>query len=116
MSQITGLENPQEIILLGGHLDCWDLGHGAHDDGAGCAQSLAALKLIKILGLKPERTIRAVMFMNEEFGASGGKDYASAPERSQEILLAALESDRGGFLPLRLGVGLDPERYKAFLK
>ncbi len=116
VGQITGQEKPQEIVLLGGHLDCWDLGHGAHDDGAGCAQSLAALKLIKNLGLKPKRTIRAVMFMNEEFGGTGGQDYASAPERAHEIHLAALESDRGGFLPLRLDIGLDPERFKTFRK
>ena len=114
IGQITGLEKPQEIVLLGGHLDCWDLSHGAHDDGAGCAQSVAALNLLKTLNLKPKRTIRAVLFMNEEFGGSGGRDYASAEERSHEIHVAALESDRGGFLPLRLGIGLDPDRFEAF--
>lgn len=116
IGQITGSERPDEIVLLGGHLDCWDLSHGAHDDGAGCAQSLAALHLLKTLGLKPKRTIRAVMYMNEEFGGSGGIDYAASPERSAEKHLAALESDRGGFLPLRLGIGLPAKEYERFLR
>jgi hypothetical protein len=103
--QITGSEKPEEIILLGGHLDSWDLGTGAHDDGAGCVQAVEALRLIKELGLRPKRTIRAVMFMNEEFGGSGGRDYASSKARKKEIHLAAIESDRGGFLPLGFGVG-----------
>ena len=105
VGQITGTDFPDEIVLLGGHLDCWDLSHGAHDDGAGCAQSLGALRLLKELGIKPKRTIRAVMFMNEEFGGSGGIDYAASSLRQKEIHLAALESDRGGFLPLGLGIG-----------
>jgi carboxypeptidase Q len=116
VGQLTGTDKPQEIILLGGHLDCWDLSHGAHDDGAGCAQALAALRLLKTLGLTPKRTIRAVMFMNEEFGGTGGIDYAAAPKRSGEKHLAALESDWGGFLPLRLGIGLPPKEYERFLR
>ncbi|NOR14786.1 MAG: M20/M25/M40 family metallo-hydrolase [Candidatus Aminicenantes bacterium] len=114
VGQITGSDHPDEIVLLGGHLDCWDLSHGAHDDGAGCAQSLAALLLLKKLGIKPKRTIRAVMFMNEEFGGSGGIDYAASSKRQKEVHLAALESDRGGFLPLSLGIGGSEERFNRF--
>ncbi|HDL18008.1 MAG TPA: peptidase M28 family protein [Bacteroidetes bacterium] len=103
--QITGTEKPEEIILMGGHLDAWELGTGAHDDGAGCVHALEAVRLIKKLGLKPKRTIRAVMFMNEEFGSSGGREYAVAKERKGEKHVAAIESDRGGFLPIGFGVG-----------
>lgn len=105
IGDITGSESPDEIILVGGHLDSWDLSPGAHDDAAGCAHSLEALRLIKELNIKPKRTIRAVMFMNEEFGGSGGRDYAISEKRSGERHLAAIESDRGGFLPLGFGVG-----------
>jgi len=116
VGQITGHEKPDEIVLLGGHLDCWDLGQGAHDDGAGCAQAIAAVRLLQKLGLAPRRTIRAVMFMNEEFGGSGGRDYASSKLRDGETHLAALESDRGGFLPLAIGIGLGPEEFEGFRK
>jgi carboxypeptidase Q len=105
VGDITGRGQPNEIILVGGHLDSWDLSPGAHDDAAGCAHSLEALRLIKELDLEPKRTIRAVMFMNEEFGGSGGRDYAESEERRGETHLAAIESDRGGFLPLGFGVG-----------
>jgi carboxypeptidase Q len=105
LGQMTGVEKPKEIILLGAHLDSWDLGTGAHDDGAGCAQVLEALSLIKTLGLAPRRSIRGVLFMNEEFGGSGGKDYAAQENRKKEKHLAAIESDRGGFLPLGFSAG-----------
>jgi hypothetical protein len=105
VGDITGCQMPEEIIVMGGHLDSWDLSPGAHDDAAGCAHSLEALRLIKELDLKPKRTIRAVMFMNEEFGGSGGRDYARSENRQGEKHLAAIESDRGGFLPLGFGVG-----------
>jgi carboxypeptidase Q len=104
LGEIKGGELPQEIILIGAHLDSWDLGVGAHDDGAGCAQSVEALRLIKELGLKPRRTIRAVLFMDEENGGTGGRDYAGSENRKSERHLAAIESDRGGFLPLGIGV------------
>jgi carboxypeptidase Q len=107
VGEITGTDLPGEIILLGGHLDSWDLGTGAHDDGAGCAVSLEALRLIKALGLRPRRTVRAVLFMDEEFGGTGGRFYARAAERTGERHLAAMESDRGGFLPLGLAGGSD---------
>jgi Zn-dependent M28 family amino/carboxypeptidase len=105
MGEIRGSEKPEEVIAVGGHLDSWDLSVGAHDDGAGCAQSIEALRLIRELGLKPRRTIRAVLFMDEENGGTGGRDYARSPNRKGEKPIAAIESDRGGFLPLGIGAG-----------
>ncbi|MFO7733793.1 MAG: M20/M25/M40 family metallo-hydrolase [Candidatus Aminicenantes bacterium] len=105
VGEITGSELPKEIVLVGGHLDSWDLGTGAHDDGAGCAVSLEALRLIKAAGLRPRRTVRAVLFMDEEFGGTGGRAYAHAPQRRGERHLFAAESDRGGFLPVGLAAG-----------
>jgi len=99
LGQITGSEYPDEIIVVGGHLDSWDKGTGAHDDGAGCAQAIEVLRLIREIGLQPRRTIRAVLFMNEENGNRGGPAYASATERAGETHVAALESDRGGLDP-----------------
>ncbi|MEN6312537.1 MAG: M20/M25/M40 family metallo-hydrolase [Acidobacteriota bacterium] len=113
VGDIRGAEKPDEIILVGGHLDSWDLAVGAHDDGAGCAASLEALRLIKALGLRPKRTIRAVMFMDEEFGGTGGRFYVQDAARRGERHLVAMESDRGGFLPVGLsGGGSD----RAFLR
>jgi len=105
MGEIRGVEKPEEVILVGGHIDSWDLSPGAHDDGAGCAQSIEAVRLLKELGLKPKRTIRAVLFMDEENGGTGGRDYAASESRKGERHVAAIESDRGGFLPLGIGAG-----------
>jgi hypothetical protein len=108
VGDIKGTDFPDQIILLGGHLDSWDLGTGAHDDGAGCAHALEALRLLGEAGLKPRRTIRAVMFMDEEFGGTGGRFYARAEERRGEKHLVAFESDRGGFSPLAIAIGGGP--------
>ncbi len=105
MGEIRGVEKPEDVILVGGHIDSWDLSPGAHDDGAGCAQSIEAVRLLKELGLKPTRTIRAVLFMDEENGGTGGRDYAASQSRKGERHVAAIESDRGGFLPLGIGAG-----------
>lgn len=107
ISEITGSEKPNEVVLIGGHLDSWDVGHGAHDDGAGCVQAIEALRLIKILGLKPKRTIRAVMFMCEEFGIYGGPAYADSIRKNGPKHIAAIEADRGGFTPRGFGVSAD---------
>ena len=112
IGELTGTEKPDEVIVVGGHLDSWDKGQGAHDDGAGCTQSIEALRLLKELGLKPKRTIRAVMFMNEENGLRGGITYA-AKERPGERHLAAIESDAGGFTPRGFGFG-DSATFKKF--
>ncbi len=107
VGEITGSELPAEIVLLGGHLDSWDLAVGAHDDGAGCAAALEAVALLHDLGLRPRRTVRAVFFMDEEFGGTGGRAYAAAPQRKGERHLVAAESDRGGFAPVGLAFGRD---------
>ena len=102
--ELTGTEKPNEIIVVGGHLDSWDKGTGAHDDGAGCMQAIEALNILKKLGIKPKRTVRAVMFINEENGQRGAKAYPVAPQREGEVHIAAIESDRGGFAPLGFSV------------
>lgn len=107
VGDITGWEKPGEIILVGGHLDAWDKGTGAHDDGSGCMQAIEALNLIKRLGLKPRRTLRAVMFMNEENGTRGANAYPVAKEREGEKHIAALESDGGGHAPRGISVQAD---------
>ncbi len=94
-----GGEQPNEIITFGGHLDSWDTGEGAHDDGAGVIHCLEALRILKVLGYKPKHTLRLVFFMNEENGNMGGKTYAQWTKDRGEHQIAALESDRGGFSP-----------------
>ncbi|MCC7439134.1 MAG: M20/M25/M40 family metallo-hydrolase [Armatimonadetes bacterium] len=99
IGQLTGTEKPEEVVVIGGHLDSWDVGHGAHDDGAGCVQAIEALRLLKVLGLRPKRTIRAVLWMNEENGFRGGIAYADSVGKHGPRHIAAIESDRGGFAP-----------------
>lgn len=99
IGEIRGSEHPDEIILVGGHLDSWDIGEGAHDDGAGCVQAMDILQLMKRLNYQPKRTIRCVLFMNEENGLRGGRKYAEEAARLGEKHLVAIESDRGGFTP-----------------
>ncbi|WP_026999569.1 M20/M25/M40 family metallo-hydrolase [Eisenibacter elegans] len=99
IGEIRGSTYPDEIIVVGGHLDSWDVGEGAHDDGAGCVQSIEVLRLFKALDLRPKRTIRAVMFMNEENGLRGGQKYAQEAAQKNEKHIAAIESDAGGFTP-----------------
>ena len=107
---IKGSQFPEQIITVGGHLDSWDVGQGAHDDGAGCMHALGMLKLFKKLGIKPKRTIRAVMFMNEENGTRGGLKYAEIAKRDGENHLVAIESDAGGFSPRGFGVTASGEQ------
>jgi len=104
IGELTGSEFPDEIITIGGHLDSWDVGQGAHDDGAGCMQSIQVLRLFQKLGIRPKRTLRAVMFMNEENGTRGGLTYAELAQRHNENHLIALESDGGAFAPRGFGV------------
>lgn len=99
IGQITGSEFPNEYILVGGHLDSWDLGDGSHDDGAGVVQSMDVLRLLKESGIKPKRSIRVVLFMNEENGLRGAKAYADEAKRKGENHIFSLESDAGGFTP-----------------
>lgn len=99
VGELRGGEYKDEIIVVGGHLDSWDLAQGAHDDGTGCVQSIEVLRILSTMGYKPKRTIRAVMFMNEENGLRGGLKYAEEAQKKKEKHIAAIESDRGGFTP-----------------
>jgi hypothetical protein len=99
IGEINGGEYKDEIILVSGHLDSWDVGQGAHDDGAGCVQAIEVLRLFKEMGYKPKRTIRAVLYMNEENGLRGGQKYAEVAKAKNENHILAIESDRGGFAP-----------------
>ena len=99
IGQINGSERANEIILVGGHLDSWDLGDGSHDDGAGIVQSMEVLRILKVLNYKPKRTIRVVLFANEENGLRGGNKYAELAKINKESHFFALESDAGGFTP-----------------
>ncbi|WP_299184556.1 M20/M25/M40 family metallo-hydrolase [uncultured Aquimarina sp.] len=99
IGEITGSEFPNEYMIVGGHLDSWDLGDGSHDDGAGVVQSMEVLRLFKETGYKPKRSIRVVLFMNEENGLRGGKKYAAVAKNKGENHVFALESDAGGFTP-----------------
>ena len=99
IGEIKGSEFPDEYITVGGHLDSWDMGEGAHDDGAGVVQSIEVLHLLNLMNIKPKHSIRVVLFMNEENGNRGGKHYAERAAAKNEKHLVALESDRGGFSP-----------------
>lgn len=99
IGEIKGSKYPNQVITVGGHLDSWDQGEGAHDDGAGSIHSLEALRILKTLKVKPLHTIRVVLFMNEENGNKGGQGYAVWVKEKGEEHVAAVESDRGGFAP-----------------
>jgi hypothetical protein len=116
IGEIRGSELPDEIILVGGHLDSWDVGHGAHDDGSGCVQAMDVLYLIRKTGYIPRRTIRCVLFMNEENGLAGANAYAKASNENGEFHLAAIESDAGGFRPLGFGCSAESHLQEAYLR
>ncbi|HEX9011772.1 MAG TPA: M20/M25/M40 family metallo-hydrolase [Holophagaceae bacterium] len=105
VGEIPGAEKPNEVILLSGHLDSWDVGQGAQDDGAGCVISLEAARLIKAAGLRPRRTVRVVFFVNEENGVRGGNAYLAAHRAELPSFVAAAESDSGS--EKALGFSLD---------
>jgi len=99
VGEIRGSEYPEEIILVGGHLDSWDVGSGAHDDGAGCVHAMDVLQILRRLDYTPKRSIRCVLFMNEENGLRGARAYQEISNQKGEYHMAAIESDRGGFTP-----------------
>ena len=99
IGEIKGSEHPEKIMIVGGHLDSWDLADGSQDDGAGCVQGMAVLETFKRLNYKPKNTIRVVLFMNEENGGRGGKRYEELSKQNNENHIFALESDSGGFTP-----------------
>ena len=116
IGEIRGSEYPDEILLVGGHLDSWDLAGGAHDDGSGCMQSLEVIRCLKAIGYQPRRTIRAVMFMNEENGLAGGLEYTKVSGEKGEFHLAALESDSGGFTPRSISFDAKEERFTNYFR
>lgn len=99
VGEIRGSENPEKVIVVGGHLDSWDLGEGAHDDGTGVVQSLEVAYLFKKNNIRPKNTLRVVFFMNEENGTRGAKEYARLAKLNKEIHVGGLESDAGGHTP-----------------
>lgn len=115
IGEIRGTENPKNIIVVGGHLDSWDKGEGAHDDGAGCVHSIEVLNILKKTGYKPKNTIRCVLYMNEENGVKGGKKYAEEAKNDGTTHIAAMESDRGGFTPLGFSLDGTPEQIEKIL-
>jgi carboxypeptidase Q len=104
IGELTGRDLPQEYVVVGGHLDSWDLATGAHDDGTGVVQAIEVVRILKALNLRPRRTVRAVLFMAEEFGGMGAKEYADQAKAKHEKHFAAMESDSGGFAALGFGV------------
>jgi hypothetical protein len=111
IAEIRGETDPQTVIAVGGHLDSWDIGEGAHDDGAGIVHSMELLRLLKANGYKPKHTIRIVLFMNEENGNRGGKGYAQWVKDRGEKHLMALESDAGGHTPRGFSITATDSQY-----
>jgi hypothetical protein len=109
IGELRGSENPEEIIVVSGHLDSWDVGEGAHDDGAGVVHAVEVLRIFQKLDIKPKHTIRAVMYMNEENGLRGGREYARVAKEKGEVHVAAMESDSGGFTPLGFSIDGSPK-------
>jgi carboxypeptidase Q len=99
IAEIRGTGSPNEYITIGGHLDSWDVNEGAHDDGTGIVQTIEILRAFKAMGFKPKKTIRFVLFANEENGLRGGQKYAEVAKARNEKHVFALESDGGGFTP-----------------
>lgn len=116
IGEVRGSTYPDEIILVGGHLDSWDVGEGAHDDGAGCVHALQVLPLWQNIGYRPQRTFRCVLFMNEENGLAGGRAYWEASNANKEFHLAALESDSGGFTPRGFSAQAEDEVFTTYYR
>lgn len=114
IAELRGSEFPDEYIVVGGHLDSWDIGEGAHDDGAGIVQSIEVLRILKAIGYQPRHTIRVVLYVNEENGNRGGEHYAAEAKRKGESHLAAIESDSGGFSPRGFSTEADDAEYAVF--
>jgi carboxypeptidase Q len=104
IAELKGTERPDEIVLIGGHYDSWDVGQGAHDDGGSCIAAWEAIRLLKELGLRPRRTIRVVLFTNEENGLRGGTAYRDAHRAELAKHIIAIESDSGIYRPEGLGL------------
>ena len=107
VAEIVGSEKPEEIVVIGGHIDSWDVGQGAQDDGCGTVVAMEALNMIRKLGLKPRRTIRCVLWTNEENGLAGARSYAA--RHQGEVHIAGIESDSGGFRPQGLSIEMQDD-------
>lgn len=115
IGELTGSVYPDKIITVGGHLDSWDNCEGAHDDGAGCVQTIEILRAFKAIGYQPKHTIRFVLFANEENGLRGGSKYAEEAVARKEDHILAMESDAGGFTPRALGFTGSDIQFEKFL-
>lgn len=107
LAEIVGSEKPDEVVVVGGHIDSWDVGQGAQDDGAGCVAAMEALNILRKLGLRPRRTIRVVLWTNEENGSAGAQTYLA--KHQNETHVAGIESDSGGFSPQGFSLELKDE-------
>lgn len=119
IAEIKGSEFPEEIIVMGGHIDAWDNGHGAMDDGGGCVAAWEALRLIKETGVRPKRTIRVVLWTNEENGLRGANEYlrwVQEDEKSLDNHILAMESDAGVFDPIGFGFSGSDDAYKILVE
>lgn len=108
VAEIVGSEKPEEIVLIGGHIDSWDVGQGAQDDGAGCVAAMEAINILRKLKLKPRRTIRVVLWTNEENGLAGARGYLARHQKETHV--AAIESDSGGFKPQGISVDMEDDQ------
>jgi hypothetical protein len=115
VGEIIGSEHPDKIMVVGGHLDSWDLADGSQDDGAGCVQAMETMELFKQLHYQPKNTLRVVLFMNEEFGGKGGKKYEELSKNNNENHIFALESDSGGFSPRGFSFEADEANFNKVL-
>lgn len=115
IGEVKGSERPENIMVVGGHLDSWDLADGSHDDGAGVVQSMEVMNIFKNIGYKPKNTLRVVLFMNEENGGRGGKKYEELAKSNNENHIFAMESDSGGFSPRGFSIESDENNLNTIL-
>lgn len=116
VAELKGTQFPNEVITVGGHLDSWDVNEGAHDDGAGIVQTMEVMRAFKAINYTPKRTLRFVLFANEENGGAGGDAYATAAAASNEKHIFALESDAGGFTPRGFGFTTSPDKLNKIME
>ncbi|HIN85600.1 MAG TPA: peptidase M28 family protein [Myxococcales bacterium] len=116
IAEFTGRGKPEEVVVIGGHLDSWDVGQGAHDDGTGVVAAMEALTVLRKLGLRPRRTIRVVLWTNEENGLRGGRQYAEDHKNELKHHVAAIESDSGCYGLRGFSVDLEDNALEAHAK
>ncbi len=110
IGELRGSSKPQEVVVIGGHIDSWDVGQGAHDDAGGCVMAMEAINVLRKLNMRPQRTIRVVLWTNEENGLRGGKNYAEVHADELANHVAAIESDGGSFRPIGYSLQCDDEQ------